>query len=67
MVQIYLLTPTNNSDAATKLYVDHKSTSQDLSPYIKKDGSVPMTRSLNMSGHKIINLGVLHINVGIDC
>ena len=53
---IHLQTPTNNSDAATKLYVDHKSTSQDLSPYIKKDGSVPMTGSLNMSGHKIINL-----------
>ena len=48
--------PTNDSDAATKFYVDHKSTPQDLSPYIKKDGSVSMTGSLNMSGHKIINL-----------
>ena len=48
--------PTSNSDAATKFYVDHKSTPQDLSPYIKKDGSVPMTGNLNMSGHKIINL-----------
>ena len=54
---IHLQTPTNNSDAATKLYVDHKSSNpQDLSPYIKKDGSVPMTGSLNMRGHKIINL-----------
>ena len=49
----YLKTPTSNSDAATKLYVDNKSTnSQDL----KKNGSVPMTGSLNMSGHKITNL-----------
>ena len=53
----YLQAPTNNSDAATKLYVDNKSTNpQDLSPYLKKNGSVPMTGSLNMSGHKIINL-----------
>ena len=29
---------------------------QDLSPYLKKNGSDPMTESLNMSGHKIINL-----------
>ena len=48
--------PTNNSDAATKFYVDNKSTPQDLSPFLKKDGSVSMTGSLNMSGHKIINL-----------
>ena len=51
-----LQTPTSNTDAATKLYVDNKSTPQDLSPYIKKDGSAPMTGSLNMSGNKIINL-----------
>ena len=48
----YLQPPTNNSDAATKFYVDHKSTLQDL----KKNGSDPMTGSLNMSGHNIINL-----------
>ena len=48
--------PTSNSDAATKFYVDHKSTPQDLSPFFKKDGSVSMSGSLNMSGHKIINL-----------
>ena len=48
--------PTNNSDAATKFYVDHKSTPQDLSPFFKKDGSAPMVGGLNMSGHKIINL-----------
>ena len=53
---IHLQTPTNISDAATKLYVDYKSTSHDLSPYFKKDGSVSMMGSLNMSGHKIINL-----------
>ena len=48
--------PTNASDAATKFYVDYKSTPQDLSPFLKKDGSVSMTGSLNISGHKIINL-----------
>ena len=52
----YLQATTSNSDAATKLYVDNKSTSQDLSPYLKKDGSDPMTGSLNMGGHKITNL-----------
>ena len=54
---IKLLTPTDDTDAATKKYVDNKSTNpQDLSPYLKKDGSDSMTGSLNMSGHKIINL-----------
>ena len=45
-----LQTPTNNSDAATKKYVDDNKSIQDLSPYFKKDGSVPMTGNLNMSG-----------------
>ena len=36
--------------------MDDNKSSQDLSPYIKKDGSVPMTGNLNMSGQKIINL-----------
>ena len=54
---LHLQTPTNNSDAATKKYVDDKTNNpQDLSPFLKKDGSVPMTGSLNMSGNKIINL-----------
>ena len=53
----HLQTPTNDTDAATKKYVDNKSTNpQDLSPYLKKNGSVSMTGNLNMSGHKIINL-----------
>ena len=50
---INLKTPTNEADAATKKYVDDKSTHQDLSPYIKKDGSVSMTGDLKMRGHKI--------------
>ena len=54
---INLQTPTNNTDAATKKYVDDKSTNpQDLSPYLKKDGSAPMTGNLNINGNKIINL-----------
>ena len=52
-----LQTPTNNTDAATKKYVDDKSTNPaDLSPFIKKDGSISMTGNLNLSGHKIVNL-----------
>ena len=51
-----LKTPKNKKDAATKKYVDQKSTPQDLSPFLKKDGSVSMTESLNMNGYKIINL-----------
>ena len=54
---IKLLTPTDDTDAATKTYVDDKSTNpQDLSPYLKKNGSDLMTGNLNLSGHKIINL-----------
>ena len=53
---IKLLTPTDDTDAATKKYVDQKSTPQDLSPFLKKDGSVPMRGDLDMRGHKIINL-----------
>ena len=52
-----LQTPTNDTDAATKKYVDDKSTNpQDLSPYLKKNESDLMTGNLNMSGNKIINL-----------
>ena len=52
-----LQTPTNDTDAATKKYVDDKSTNpQDLSPFFKKDGSAPMTGNLNLNGNKIINL-----------
>ena len=52
----HLQTPTNNTDAATKKYVDDKSKPQDLSPFFKKDGSAPMTGNLNINGNKIINL-----------
>ena len=49
--------PTNPTNAATKKYVDdNRSTPSDLSPYLKKDGSVPMTVDLNVNGHKITNL-----------
>ena len=52
-----LQTPTNNTDAATKKYVDDKSTNPpDLSSFIKKDGSISMTGNLNLNGNKIFNL-----------
>ena len=53
---INLRPPTNDTDAATKKYVDLNTTAPDLSPYLKKDGTTPMTGDLNVAGHKIINL-----------
>ena len=55
--RIINLITTNDTDAATKKYVDDKSTNpQDLSPFFKKDGSTPMTGNLNLNGNKIFNL-----------
>ena len=55
--KIHLRPPTNPTDAATKKYVDdNRSTAPYFSPYLEKDGSVPMTGDLNVSGHKITNL-----------
>ena len=51
---IYLRTPTEDTDAATKKYVDDKV--PDLSDYLEKDGTVAMTGNLNMNSKKIINL-----------
>ena len=51
-----LATPTLNTDAATKKYVDDNTGSPDLTNYLKKDGSVAMTGELNGGGNKIINI-----------
>ena len=51
---LFLSTPTTDTDAATKKYVDDNY--PDLSDYLEKDGSVPMTGNLNINGKKIINL-----------
>ncbi|CAH3150041.1 unnamed protein product [Porites evermanni] len=51
-----LATPTSNTDAATKKYVDDNSGSPDLSDYLEKDGSVAMTGNLNLGNNKILNL-----------
>ena len=51
-----LANPTSNTDAATKKYVDDNAGSPDLSDYLEKDGTVPMTGELNLGGNKIINL-----------
>ena len=50
---IGLATPTNNTDAATKKYVDDKPVG---SGDFKRDGSVTMTGNLNMGNKKISNL-----------
>lgn len=55
--KIYALaTPTADTDAATKKYVDDNSGNVDLSPYFKKDGSVAMTGNINMNNNKIDNI-----------
>ena len=51
-----LASPTSNTDAATKKYVDDNSGSPDLSDYLEKDGSVAMTGNLNLNNNKIVNL-----------
>lgn len=51
---INLLQPTDNTDAATKKYVDD--TAVDVSNYLKRDGTSSMTGNLNMDNHKIVNL-----------
>ena len=53
---IYLRPPTNDTDAATKKYVDDNTAAPDLSDYLKKDGTVAMTGDLNLNSHKIKNL-----------
>ena len=51
-----LTTPTSNTDAATKKYVDDNAGSPDLSDYLEKDGTVAMTGNLNLNNNKIVNL-----------
>ena len=51
---IHLRPPTDETDAATKKYVDDNS--PDLSGYFKKDGTVAMTGNVNMNSKKIYNL-----------
>ena len=53
---VSLATPTSNTDAATKKYVDDNAGSPDLSDYLEKDGTVAMTGNLNLGSNKIINL-----------
>ena len=51
-----LATPTSNTDAANKKYVDDNTAAPDLSDYLEKDGTVTMTGNLNVGNNKIINL-----------
>ena len=57
---IYLKPPTNNTDAATKKYVDDSI--PDTSSFIKKDGSVAMTSNLNLGNKKIVGLATPVLN-----
>ena len=54
----FLGNPTNPNDASTKSYVDTEiakipSGGSDLSAYLKKDGSIPMTGNLDMNNKQI--------------
>ena len=52
-----VVAPTGDDDATTKKYVhDHVSSTVDLTPYLKKDGSVALTGDLDIGGHKISNI-----------
>ena len=53
---INLRPPTNDTDAATKKYVDDNTGSPDLSDYLEKDGTVAMTGNFNVGNNKIKNL-----------
>ena len=53
-------TPTSNSDASTKKYVDDSV--PDTSSFIKKDGSVAMTSNLNLGNKKIVGLATPVLN-----
>ena len=48
---VSLATPTSNTDASTKKYVDDS-----LSPYFKKDGSQKMTGAIDINNNRIYNL-----------
>ena len=52
---INLRLPTNDTDAATKNYLDDRSGTPDLSDYLEKDGTVPMTGNLNFNNKRIVN------------
>ena len=57
---INVLKPDNDDQAANKKYVDDsvkKIPSPDLSGYLEKDGSSPMTGNLDMGNKQITNLG----------
>ena len=51
-----LATPTSNTDAVTKKYVDDNIGAPDLSDYLEKDGTVAMTGDFNVGNNKIIYL-----------
>ena len=59
-----LRNPDDSNELVNKSYVDQKvsqaggSGSVDLTPYLKKDGSVALTGNLNMSQKRIINCGL---------
>ena len=53
---VFLATPTVDTDAATKKYVDDNSGNVDLTPYFKKDGSVKMTGDIDMNNNKLDNI-----------
>ena len=58
---IGLATPTTNTDAATKKYVDDNTGAPDLSDYFKKDGTVVITGDLNVGNLRLIIFLFIHV------
>ena len=57
---IRLKEPVSSSDASTKGYTDQQISNippTDTSPFLKLDGTRPMTGDLDLDSHKIINVG----------
>ena len=53
---VNLRTPFNDTDAATKKYVDDNSIGSSLNNYLKRDGTSSMLGHLDLNNKKIINL-----------
>jgi CBS domain-containing protein len=63
---VNLATPTASDDAATKGYVDSAVGAVDLTPYLKKDGTVTVTGDLNIGGKELQNVKKLWIDESVD-
>lgn len=57
---ISIVDPTNPQDAATKNYVDTVITGINLTPYLKKDGTTPLTGNWDAGSYQIMMSGLIN-------